>query len=52
MRDRMVVHIPSASINTASDLIIVILPQPAIWRLELSAKKKWGLSAVFLLGAL
>ena len=48
----MVVHIVSASINTASDLIIVILPQPVIWRLELTRKRKWGLSAVFLLGGL
>lgn len=52
VRDKMVVHIVSASINTVSDLIIVILPQPVIWRLELSKKRKWGLSAVFLLGAL
>lgn len=50
--DKLIVHIISASINTASDLIIVILPQPVIWRLELSKKRKWGLSAVFLLGAL
>jgi hypothetical protein len=52
VKDKMVLHIVSASINTASDLIIVILPQPVIWRLELSIKRKWGLSAVFLLGGL
>ncbi|KAJ4984261.1 integral membrane protein [Stagonosporopsis vannaccii] len=52
VRNKLFVHIVSASINTASDLIIVILPQPVIWRLELSSKRKWGLSAVFLLGAL
>ncbi|KAF1932126.1 uncharacterized protein M421DRAFT_285051 [Didymella exigua CBS 183.55] len=52
VKDKLVVHIVSASINTASDLIIVILPQPVIWRLELSKKRKWGLSAVFLLGGL
>lgn len=52
VKDKMIVHIVSAAINTASDLIIVILPQPVIWRLELSAKRKWGLSAVFLLGGL
>lgn len=52
VRDRLVVHIISASINTASDLIIVILPQPVIWRLELSRARKCGLSAVFLLGGL
>ncbi|KAH6637888.1 hypothetical protein C7974DRAFT_451058 [Boeremia exigua] len=50
--NKMVVHIVSAAINTASDLIIVILPQPIIWRLELGRRRKWGLSAVFLLGTL
>lgn len=52
VQDKLVVHIISASINTASDLMIVIFPQPVIWRLELSKKRKWGLSAVFLLGGL
>ncbi|UPX11656.1 uncharacterized protein EKO05_0002250 [Ascochyta rabiei] len=52
VKDKLVVHVVSASINTASDLIIVTLPQPVIWRLELSKKRKWGLSAVFLLGGL
>lgn len=52
VKDKLVVHIVSASINTASDLIIVILPQPVIWRLELGTQRKWGLSAVFLLGGL
>lgn len=52
VEDKLAVHIISASINTASNLIIVALPQPVIWRLELSKKRKWGLSAVFLLGGL
>lgn len=50
--DKLVVHIVSASINTASDLIIITMPQPVIWSLTLSKKRKWGLSAVFLLGGL
>lgn len=52
VKDKMVLHIVSASINTVSDLIIVIFPQPVIWRLELTMRRKWGLSAVFLLGGL
>lgn len=48
--DKLVVHIVSAAINTASDLIIITMPQPVIWRLTISNKRKWGLSAVFLLG--
>ena len=50
--NKLVVHIISAAINTASDLIIIIMPQPVIWRLNISNKRKWGLSAVFLLGGL
>lgn len=52
VKNKLVVHIVSAAINTASDLIIVILPQPVIWRLELGVRRKLGLSAVFLLGGL
>lgn len=52
VKNKLVVHIVSASINTASDLTIMILPQPVIWRLELSTKRKWGLTAVFMLGGL
>lgn len=52
VKDSLAVHIVSAGINTVSDLIIVVLPQPIIWRLELDRQKKWGLTAVFLLGAL
>ena len=50
--NKLVVHIISAAINTASDLIIITMPQPVIWRLTISNKRKWGLSAVFLLGGL
>ena len=49
---RLIIHICSASINAASDLVTIILPQPVIWSLKMDSRKKWGLSAVFLLGAL
>jgi len=49
---RMSVHIVSASINTASDLITVLLPQPVIWSLKMARRRKWALSAVFCVGAL
>lgn len=48
----MLVHIVSASINTASDVLLFVLPQPAVWRLKLQGTKKWGLRAVFLFGIL
>ncbi|KAI1481231.1 hypothetical protein F4774DRAFT_374713 [Daldinia eschscholtzii] len=38
----------SSTINTASDLIILILPQLVIWRLNLSRKEKTGVSIIFL----
>ncbi|KAH7076445.1 hypothetical protein BKA63DRAFT_282814 [Paraphoma chrysanthemicola] len=48
----LVLHIISASINTLSDLITVLLPQPVIWKLKMDRKRKIGLSAVFALGGL
>lgn len=49
---RLVIHICSATINAASDLVTIILPQPVIWSLKMDNRKKLGLSAVFLLGGL
>ena len=43
-------YITGAAINTASDISIVILPQPLIWTLQLSSKRKIGLCAIFLIG--
>ena len=45
-------YIAGAAINTASDLSIVILPQPVIWHLQLSSKRKLGLCLIFLVGLL
>lgn len=39
-----------ASFNAASDILILILPQPLIWRLHMTLKRKIALSAVFLVG--
>jgi hypothetical protein len=50
--NRFAIHIASASINTASDLILMLLPQPVIWGLTMNRKRQWGLSAVFLIGGL
>lgn len=40
------------SINLALDIAILCLPQPLIWKLKLSRRRKEQLSVVFLLGAL
>ncbi|KAF2727304.1 hypothetical protein EJ04DRAFT_595374, partial [Polyplosphaeria fusca] len=50
--DGQLVHIISAAIDTASDILIVILPQPIIWRLNIKTCKKLSLSAVFVTGIL
>lgn len=50
--NRLVIHIVSSAINTLSDLIIIILPQPIIWSLDMDRRRKWGLSAVFAIGGL
>ncbi|KAI1805118.1 hypothetical protein F4811DRAFT_561393 [Daldinia bambusicola] len=42
----------SASINTASNVLILALPQLIIWRLNLSRKEKAGISAIFLVAIL
>jgi hypothetical protein len=41
-----------AGINMCSDFLLVIIPQFVIWKLRMDIKKKWGLSAVFLIGIL
>jgi hypothetical protein len=51
LADRFVMHIISAAINTASDLILIMLPQPVIWSLNMNWRRQLGLSAVFLVGA-
>lgn len=48
--DLRAAYIVGAVINTASDVSIVILPQPWIWTLQLTLKRKMGLCAIFLIG--
>lgn len=42
--------INASVINTVSDILIVILPQPVIWKLQISFQNKIGLSAIFSVG--
>ena len=46
------VRVISASFNSASDILIFIMPQKVIWNLQTSFKKKIGVSAIFLVGFL
>ncbi|KAH7110297.1 hypothetical protein B0J11DRAFT_512516 [Dendryphion nanum] len=45
-------YIISGAINSVTDLIIIVVPQPVIWTLRMDRRKQWGLSALFGLGIL
>lgn len=41
----------SASISSAIfDFVLILLPQPVLWRLQMPLRKKMAISAIFLLG--
>ena len=45
-------YIAGACFNSASDILLLILPQRVIWNLQMSVKKRIGVSAIFLVGLL
>lgn len=48
--DHKAFWITFSSINMTLDIVILCLPQPMIWKLNLSRRRKQQLSVVFLLG--
>lgn len=51
------IHLPAINIATAafnflSDCLVLILPHKVIWELQLSFKRKLGISTIFLTGLL
>ncbi|KAK3937136.1 hypothetical protein QBC46DRAFT_393350 [Diplogelasinospora grovesii] len=48
--DQKVLDVASACINLASDICILVLPQPIIWGLQISLHKKIGVSLIFAMG--
>lgn len=40
----------NAALQTVTDLVILILPMPLLWRLQLPKRQKWGIIVVFGLG--
>ena len=46
------INVAAAAINTTSDLIILLLPQHVIWRLQMSLERRIGISAIFFTGIL
>lgn len=45
-------NLASACINLVSDVAILVLPQQIIWRLQMSTKRRLGLSIIFAAGLL
>lgn len=41
-----------SAVNFAVDIILIILPQRVIWNLQMSIKRKIGISLIFLVGVL
>ncbi len=42
----------SAALTVLADVLILLLPMPIIWRLQMQRSKKIGVMAIFLLGGL
>jgi hypothetical protein len=43
-------HIAVMAFNLIDDVVILLLPQPVIWKLQLTRKQKLGVSAIFSIG--
>lgn len=48
--DFKAVNVISGTMDSVSDISILIVPQKVIWNLSLSNEKKMGASAIFLIG--
>ncbi|KAI1131672.1 hypothetical protein F5Y10DRAFT_275404 [Nemania abortiva] len=48
--NREIIDIATAVGNLASDLVILVLPQPVIWKLKIKTQKKIGITFVFCIG--
>jgi hypothetical protein len=46
------IEVVSASVNVVSDIMILLLPQPLIWRLQMPLKSKIAILSVFFVGLL
>ena len=48
----LAISVTVSTINSASDLVILLLSQISIWRLQMSLRRKFQISGVFLVGIL
>ncbi|KAJ6178842.1 hypothetical protein N7519_009303 [Penicillium mononematosum] len=40
----------NAALQTSTDLVILVMPMPLLWKLQLPKRQKWGILVVFSLG--
>jgi hypothetical protein len=40
----------NAALQTSTDLIILVMPMPILWKLQLPKRQKWGIIVIFSLG--
>lgn len=50
--DRKARDIANAAFNVVMDIIILLLPQPVIWKLHMTKTRKIGICVVFSVGVL
>ena len=50
--DRMGVYLATALTNTTSDMILILIPIPIIWRLHVPVRQKLGIAAIFGVGCM
>jgi hypothetical protein len=50
--DQIKFELIAAILNIVTDFVIMVLPLPTIWSLQLPKRQKWALSGVFMLGTL
>ncbi|KAI4089059.1 MAG: hypothetical protein LQ344_005630 [Seirophora lacunosa] len=46
----LALNVAASTLNSVSDIAILIVPQVGIWRLQMSQQKKMQISAIFLIG--
>ena len=46
------IQVASAAVNVLSDFLILLMPFPCIWQLQLPVRRKIGISAIFAFGSL
>ena len=52
MKEQNKFYISMGALSMIEDVVILVMPQPVIWALHLSMRKKVGLAIVFSLGSL